>query len=177
MLITVDASNLKEHGFFCYKSKPKAEGYKNKKSWLEQRFAEGMKLHMIYEGERSIAFVEYLPAEFGWRVVNAENYLLIHCIWVVGGSNKGKGYGSQLIRATLDDAATQGKKGVVMVSSSGVWLSDKGLFLKNGFEEVDQAPPSFSLLVHKLDSSAPTPSFPHNWEERLARYFHPKNLP
>ena len=56
-----------------------------------------------------------------------------------------------------------------MVTSSGNWLAGNKLLLKNGFEPVDQAPPSFDLLVKKLDD-APDPAFPTDWEERLGRY-------
>ena len=78
-MVTVDAANVAEHGFFCFKSKPKSEGYQRKLAWLEQRFAEGMQLKMIYEGKRSFGFVEYIPGEYAWRAVNAPNYLVIHC--------------------------------------------------------------------------------------------------
>jgi hypothetical protein len=29
-VVTVDATNVAEQGFFCYKSKPKSEGYRQK---------------------------------------------------------------------------------------------------------------------------------------------------
>ena len=64
-MITVDdADKAAEHGFFCYKSKPKAEGYRCKLAWLEQRFAEGLQIKMIHEDDRSVGFIEYTPAEF-----------------------------------------------------------------------------------------------------------------
>ncbi len=167
-IVTVDASNVDAEGFFCYKSKPKSEGYRRKREWLEQRFAEGMRIKILYEGERSSAFVEYTPGEVAWRAVHAEGYLVIHCLWVVG-RGKRKGYGSRLIQACIDDAQQMQKRGVIMVASSGNWLAGKKLFLHNGFEAVGQAPPSFDLLVKRL-GDAPAPSFPENWEERLRRY-------
>jgi hypothetical protein len=33
-IVTVDETNVDEHGFFCYKSKPKSQGYQNKMDWL-----------------------------------------------------------------------------------------------------------------------------------------------
>ncbi|UCH59323.1 MAG: hypothetical protein JSV61_14030 [Anaerolineales bacterium] len=50
-IIDVDASNVDQHGFFCYMSKRKSAGYRQKRDWLEQRFAEGMKIKMIHEEE------------------------------------------------------------------------------------------------------------------------------
>ena len=166
-VVTVDATNLEEHGFFCYKSKPKSEGYRRKLDWLEQRFAEGMKIHILFENGRSVGFIEYIPGAFAWRAVEAPGYMVIHCLWVVGRGKK-KGYGSRLLNECVEEARKLHKHGVVMVTSSGNWLANKKLLLKNGFESVDQAPPTFELLVRKL-SDAPSPSFPKNWEERLAR--------
>src|SRR4030067_140114 len=48
-IITVDASNLAQRGFFCYMSKPKSPGYRQKRLWLQARFAEGMKIKIIHE--------------------------------------------------------------------------------------------------------------------------------
>lgn len=47
-IISVDADNLDQHGFFCYMSKRKAPGYKQKRDWLEARFAEGLKIKMVH---------------------------------------------------------------------------------------------------------------------------------
>jgi len=166
-IISVDANNIDQHGFFCYMSKPKSPGFRQKRAWLEQRFAEGMRIHIVHEyGGRNTGFIEYIPGEFAWRTVHAPGYLVIHCLWVVG-KGKGKGYGTRLVQTCIDEAITQGKRGVVMVTSEGIWLASKRLFLDNGFKPVDQAEPSFSLLVHHLDAS-PSPSFAKDWTNRQA---------
>ncbi|MBN2548550.1 MAG: GNAT family N-acetyltransferase [Anaerolineales bacterium] len=167
-IISVDASNVDRQGFFCYMSKPKTPGYRQKRLWLEQRFAEGMKIKIIHEiGGRKVGFIEYLPGEYAWRAVQAPGWLVIHCLWVVG-KGKGKGYGARLIQECLDDARQQGKQGVVMVASNRVWLAGPKIFLENGFVEVDQTPP-FQLLVYRLAPGA-DPTFPKDWEARAARY-------
>ena len=79
-ILTVDGSNVDEHGFFCYKSKPKSEGYQNKLGWLREPFDNGLRIKMIHEGERSVGFIEYVPGEHSWRVVDAPGYLVIHCL-------------------------------------------------------------------------------------------------
>ena len=33
-IVSVDADNVEEQGFFCYKSKPKSAGYQQKLAWL-----------------------------------------------------------------------------------------------------------------------------------------------
>jgi ribosomal protein S18 acetylase RimI-like enzyme len=167
-IVTVDADNVDEQGFFCYKSKPKAAGYGQKLDWLRGRFAEGMRIKILFEGKRSVGFIEYLPGEYAWRAVHAPGYLLVHCIWVVGRA-KNRGYGRMLLDECLEDARQSGAHGVAVVTTSRVWLADKKLFLKASFEVVDQAPPSFELLVQRFDD-APLPTFPTNWAERLARF-------
>lgn len=167
-IVTVDGANVEEHGFFCYKSKPKSQGYQKKLHWLRQRFTEGLRIKILYEGGRSVGFIEYIPGEHTWRVVEAPNFFVIHCLWVVGRGKK-KGYGSWLLKECVEDALQQGKYGVVMVSSRGNWLANEKVFLKNGFENVDSAPPSFNLLVNKI-KVGPEPVFPQDWDKRLNQY-------
>ncbi len=166
---TVNASNVDESGFFCYMSKGKEAGYKQKRDWLEARFAEGMKLKVIHEiGGRDTAFIEYIPGEYAWRAVHAKGYMFIHCIWVVG-KGKGKGYSKLLIEECLNDAREQKMKGVAMLTSDHTWLASKNVFKRNGFTEVDSAPPSFQLMVNRF-GSAPKPVLPSDWDAR-ARAF------
>jgi len=168
-IIDVNPDNAEKTGFFCYMSKRKSPGYRQKYAWLEQRFAEGMKIKIIHEvGGRDVGFIEYTPGEYAWRAVRAPGYMVIHCLWVVGKGKK-KGYGSRLLGECLEDARAQGKHGVAMVTSSGNWLAGKKVLLKNGFEAVASAPPTFDLLV-KCWEDAPLPTFPQDWDRRLA-YF------
>ena len=166
---TVGSNNVDEAGFFCYMSKRKEPGYKQKREWLEARFAEGMKIKVIHEiGGRDTAFIEYIPGEYAWRAIHAPGYMVIHCLWVVG-KGKGKGYGSRLIQECLDDARAQKMKGVAMLTSDRTWLVSKDVFERNDFTEVDLAPPSFQLMATRF-GSAPEPGLPKNWEDR-ARAF------
>lgn len=167
-IVTVDASNVQQSGFFCYKSKPKSPGYQRKLSWLHQRFAEGMRIKLACTNGRSIGFIEYIPGEYAWRVLDAAGYMVIHCLWVVG-KGKGQGGGSQLLETCVEDARRAGLDGVAMVTSRGNWLAGAQLLLKHGFEAVDAAPPAFQLLVRRFGRARP-PTFPTNWDERLQRY-------
>jgi GNAT superfamily N-acetyltransferase len=164
---TIDHSNVDRYGFFCYKSKRKTAGYMHKRDWLTGSMAEGLRIKIIYEDSRSAGFVEYAPGEATWRVVNAPGYMIIHCMWVVG-SGQGKGYGARLLEQVLSEAQNKGMYGVAVVSSSSTWLAKKEFFLHHGFEVVDQAPPSFVLLVKHFGQGA-VPSFPHDWDARLKR--------
>lgn len=167
-IVDVTAANVEESGFFCMRSKPKSVGYQRKLHWLRERFAEGLKIKMVEEDGQPKGFIEYMPIEYAWRAVLGDRYTVIHCLWIVG-RGKGKGYGSKLLEACIEDARGQGKSGVAMVSSRGTWLANKELFLKYGFQVVDEAPPAFELLVKKFDEG-PSPQFPGNWAERAGAY-------
>ena len=167
ILRSIDASNVNRYGFFCYKSKPKTAGYRQKREWLENCMPQGLRLKIIYEGERSAGFIEYAPGENTWRAVQAPGFMVIHCMWVVG-SGKSKGYGSRLLEQMEDEARALGMYGLATVCSQSTWLAKKGFYLRHGFEVVDQAPPSFELLVKRFNSSIQS-SFPQDWEARLRR--------
>ncbi len=173
-IITVDATNVDEQGFLCYKSKRKSEGYQRKRDWLADRFQEGLRIKLLhlkrFEGPRgSFGFIEYIPGEYAWRPVNAKNYMFIHCLWVIG-RHKGKGYGSRLLDICLEDARKLGMAGVAVVTrSDSGWLARKKVFLANGFETVDYAPPSFDLMVRRIRQGAAA-VFPTDWDERASRY-------
>jgi hypothetical protein len=166
-IVDVNAENVEKTGFFCYKSKPKTEGYRKKINWLKERFAEGLRLKMVSLNGSSAGFIEYIPGEYAWRAVSAPGYMLIHCLWVVG-KNKEQGFGARLLAECEEDARRSGKHGVAMVTSSGTWLAGKELLLNHGYKQVDEAPPSFQLMVKRF-GDAPLPAFPTNWQERLAR--------
>ncbi len=165
-IIDVNAENVDQVGFFCYMSKKKAVGYTQKLNWLKARFAEGMRIKMVELPERG--FIEYIPGEYTWRSVQADGYMVIHCLWVVGKS-KGKGLGAHLINLCIEDARQSGMHGVVMVTSEGNWLIGKKLLEKSGFESVDHCPPSFHLMVKKF-KDAPLPSFIGGWDSKLGQY-------
>jgi hypothetical protein len=129
--------------------------------------AEGLTIHILYEGQRSVGFIEYLPGEHAWRAVNAEGYLLIHCLWVVGKAKR-KGYGSRLLNRCLDDARQRDARGVAVVTSERPWLTKRKLFQVHGFEQADSAPPVFELWVRRFHE-APLPRFPSDWEKRISR--------
>ncbi len=166
LLIDVTADNVTETGFFCMMSKPKSPGYQQKLAWLQQRFREGMRIKMAGGGGR--AFIEYIPGEYAWRPVEAKGYFVIHCLWVVGQS-KGRGIARSLLNACIEDARASGAKGVAMVTSEGNWLLGKKFLETHGFTSVDQAPPSFELMVLSFGKTPP-PRFSGNWEKKCKQF-------
>ncbi len=162
-IVDVNENNVTDVGFFCLMSRKKSEGYQRKLRWLKTRFAEGMRIKLLKLPERG--FIEYIPGEYAWRAVNAKSYMFIHCLWVVGRS-KGNGFATLLLNECIKDAKKAGMAGVAMATSEGNWLMGKRLLLQNGFKSVEQAPPSFELLVKKF-RDAPSPRFLNNLEQRM----------
>lgn len=167
-IVDITKENIEAKGFFCMRSKPKSQGYQSKLAWLRERLEEGLKLKILEENGRPKGFIEYIPSESNWRGITGSNYLVIHCLWIVG-RGKGNGYGSKLLNLCLDDALAHNKSGVAMVTSADTWLADKAFFIKHGFVSVDQAPPSFELIVKRFNDD-PHPRFNHGWEERSKQY-------
>jgi N-acetylglutamate synthase-like GNAT family acetyltransferase len=168
-IISVDANNVEEFGFFCVKN-IKHAGYIAKLSWLHQRFKEGMRIKLVITREgKQAGFLEYIPGEYTWRVVHAPDYLVIHCLWVNSNKYPYTGMASALLQDCIHDAQASGKTGVAVVTSDGPWMASKAVFLKNGFEQISAAPPHFQLLV-KRTGLGPLPTFPPNWPERLRQF-------
>jgi L-amino acid N-acyltransferase YncA len=168
-VVSVNTENVEELGFFCVKNK-KHVGYITKSSWLQQRLHEGLRLKLLITKDgKQAGFVEYIPGEYTWRVVHAPDYLVVHCIWVNSKRFPYKGMASALLQDCIQDAEACGKAGVAVVTSDGPWMAKKAIFIKNGFEQIDQSPPHFQLLV-KRTGTGPLPAFPQNWAERLRQF-------
>jgi GNAT superfamily N-acetyltransferase len=155
----------------CGIKDPEHEGRLAKERWLKTALRKGLKARVLLT-EKGVQFgyVESLPGEHAWRGVQAEGYLFVHCVWTFFRKYQGKGRGRQLITSCLDDARKAGMKGVATVARERPWLAGGALFVKNGFEVVDTAPPDYELLVKKLDRSAPNPRFRGDWARRLKKY-------
>ena len=151
-ILDVTPANVTELGFFCYMSKKKSEGYRRKLEWLQERFAEGMRIKMLELPNRG--FIEYTPGKHAWRTVDAKGYMFVHCLWVVGKS-KEKGFASALLEECERDAKAEKMKGVAMLTSEGNWLLKRRFLEKHGFEQVAEAPPSFSLMVKRFGKAKP----------------------
>jgi GNAT superfamily N-acetyltransferase len=157
--ITLTKENIgKEHICCAFSDKKCTESYQAKKAWLTREFDNGYVFRRL--DERAKVFIEYCPAENAWIPVVAPNYLMIGCFWV-SGQYKGKGYAKALLQTAVDDAAAQGKDGLVTVVGTGKlpFMSDTKWLLKQGFETVEKLQYGFSLLARKLNPKAVNPSF------------------
>ncbi len=132
-------------------------GMMRKKEWMKERFAEGMVFRKL--DERGKVFIEYLPAAFAWKPIDAPGYLFIHCLWV-SGKFKGNNHSRDLLEYCLEE----GKKynGVAVISGEKAFLTGSKFYKYFGFEVADTAPPFFDLMVKRNDKDAPLPKFREN---------------
>jgi N-acetylglutamate synthase-like GNAT family acetyltransferase len=169
-IIDLAEDNMHNYGL-CGLKDIKKEGFKRKAEWLKQRFAEGMKSKVLYTAEKgTVGAVEYIPGKYAWRAIEASGYMVIHCLFNIYKRYQRKGYATLLLEECLKDAKKEKMHGVAVVTRKGPWMAGKELFIKNGFEVVDKAPPDFELLVKKFKKSAPSPRFKKDWEKRLSQY-------
>jgi GNAT superfamily N-acetyltransferase len=158
-LITLTEADLGRVRMLCGHSPSYKQGYEAKLEWMHARIREGMHYSVLKVNGRTAGMIEYIPGEYAWRGVEAHGYLFIHCFWVVG-QNRKHGFGRQLLQACLDEA--RGTRGVAVVVSKTHWLPTPKIFMRNGFELADHAPPSFDLLVKRFEPDAPLPRFRRN---------------
>jgi len=170
LLVDVDAGNLEK--LPCCGVKNLAhEGRSRKNCWVKKYQKKGLRAKVLLTPDnRQCGYIEYLPGEYAWRGVDAAGYMFIHCVWTFFKQFQGRGEASSMIRACLSDARRAGMKGVAVIARESPWLAGARLFLKNGFEVVDAAPPDYQLLVRKLDPAAANPTFKGGWEKKLKRY-------
>jgi len=170
-IIDTNAENIFTYGI-CGYSNVKRPGFLEKVEWLKERFSEGMNVKTLYsQKDGTQGMIEYIPGEYCWRPVEAIGYMFIHCIFVgFKREFKNKGYGTILLNECIEDARKEKMSGVAVTTRKGAFMAGKDLFVKNGFETVDTAPPDFELLVNKFREDTPAPRFKGNWKARLNAY-------
>ena len=107
-----------------------------------------------------------MAGEYAWQGVDAYGYMVIHCMWVVG-KYKNLGYGSLILHECLHDA--EGMNSVAVVATTETRLPKNKLFVKHGFEKVDEMPP-LALYVKRFSDTAPIPKFNRGSQEKLNQY-------
>jgi hypothetical protein len=171
-VVDTNADNIGSCSFCGYKS-GKNEGRRRKSDWLKNRYAEGLRYKVLRSREfGDIGMIEYAPGGHAWRPVDAEGYLVIHCL-MVNFKHKGKGLGALLLDSCLRDAKKSNCRGVAVVTSSDSFMAGSGSFIKAGFVSVESIPP-YELLVKRFKKAAPDPRFIVERERVLKRY--PKGL-
>jgi L-amino acid N-acyltransferase YncA len=167
-IIDTNADNIGGCGI-CGRKPGRTEGHRRKCDWLKKRYAEGLRFKVFRSQEfGDIGVIEYAPGSHAWRPLEADGYLVIHCM-MVNRKHGGKGVGSLLLDSCLRDAKKSKCRGVAVVSSCDALMARRDLFIKAGFTPVDNSPP-YELLVKKFKATAPDPRFIVERERVLKRY-------
>jgi len=167
-IVDVNLENILTETLFCVKD-IKSPGFKSKSDWFQKRLKEGLRIKILKnEKDKSIAFIEYTPAEFAWRPINADGYMFIHCMFTYSKGDRDKGYGNMLITACEEDAKSRKMKGVCVMTSNGTWITDKRLFEKNGYEITDQKG-RFELMVKPFKKNGVPPEL-IDWTMEQKKY-------
>ena len=157
-IITLTEENLEREHICCAISNNKDSQVSAKKSWLSERFADGL---VFKKGDvRGKCFIEYIPAEKAWCPIEAEGYMHINCFWI-SGQFKGHGYANLLLEECINDSREKSKKGLCVLSSEKKmpYLSDPQYLKYKGFTVADTAEPFYELLYLPFDAGAPKPVF------------------
>ncbi len=168
-IINLTPENITNYGVCGYKDANKHVELRKKIEWVSEYYPKGLKIKALISEEGGYqGMIEYIPGKFAHRPVNADGYMFIHCIFVGFKKEfKGKGYASLLIDECIKDAKKNKMNGVAVVTRKGSFMADNYIFLKNGFQIVENAKPDFELLVLKFDMNAKNPSFKNNLNEKL----------
>lgn len=174
--IKVTDENIEKEHICCAISNDNDIQVSSKKSWLRERFNEG--LVFLKSKERGKCFIEYIPAENAWIPIKADGYMYINCLWVAG-FLKGNGYSTDLLNACIEDCKNKGKKGICILSSKKKkpFLSDPKFLKHKGFIACDEADNGIQLWSLSLDKNASMPKFkecarhPHIDEKGYVLYY------
>ena len=157
-IITVTNENLEQEHICCAISNNKDCQVHAKKSWLAERFADGLVFKKC--DVRGKCFIEYIPAEKAWCPINAEGYMFINCFWV-SGQFKGQGNSNLLLEECIKDSKAKDKTGLCILSSTKKmpFLSDPKYLRYKGFAVADTAEPYYELMYLPFEADAPKPRF------------------
>lgn len=156
-IVKVGPENLEKCGIGCIRDR-NHPGYAQKVDWLQKCFGEGLRILLSRDEKANpLGFLEYVPGEFAWRPVDAQGWLLIHCLWVVSASQRHSGLGSRLIRACVEKAERDSSTGVAAIVSNGLWMAGEKIFLNSGFKKVAQCD-RFGLVIYPV-KKGPEPRF------------------
>lgn len=153
--LNLTTENLASEHLCCAIADKKHQcGVDVKKKWLKERIAEGHIFRKL--NDKGKVFIEYAPLEKAWVPVVGDNYIYIYCLWV-SGSFKGKGYGKELLEYCIEDAKSQNKSGVCIISSKKKkpFLSEKKFMMKYEFETVDTIDDEYELMALTFDGTKP----------------------
>jgi GNAT superfamily N-acetyltransferase len=162
-IIGLTPQNIGDYGVCGYKDAAKHVELRNKIAWYTRYYPKGLRIKAVMSGEGGYqGMLEYVPGEFAHRPVQAAGYLFTHCIFVgFKSAYKGQGLATRLLQDCLQEARAGHYQGAAVVTRKGPFMAHNDIFLKQGFQVVDNAQPDFNLLALKFEEDAPDPQFKH----------------
>lgn len=153
--IKVDENNIDHEHICCALSGNEANV---KKVWMKEQFKHGYTF--IKLNERAKVFVDYVPSEYAFSPIKAENMMFVYCLWVSGKYAK-QGHASKLLEMAEKDAIARGKDGMIFVSSKKKksYLSDCKFLMKKGYEIVDEGYDDYILMFKAFSENVVKPCF------------------
>ena len=168
-IINLTPENIAEYGVCGYKDVKKHIELRKKIEWFKEYYPKGLRMKVVFSQKGGYqGMLEYIPGKYAHRPVVADGYLFIHCVFV-GFKNefKRRGLASSLLDECITEAEDIKMLGVAVVTRKGPFMVHNNIFLKKGFQIVDNAKPDFDLLVLKFDIKSKDPGFKKNREEHL----------
>lgn len=174
--IQVTKENIENEHICCAISNNKDVQVSSKKTWLSDRFEDG--LVFLKSAERGKCFIEYIPAENAWIPIEADGYMYIDCLWV-SGSFKGHGYSTDLLNDCIEDSKGKGKKGlcILCATKKKPFLADPKFLKYKGFIVGDEADNGVQLWYLPFEDKVAQPRFkdcakhPHIDENGYVLYY------
>ncbi len=170
-IINTTPESVKNYGLCGYKDVNKP-GYAEKLDWYGKNKNHGLVIKVLYSNAAGTqGMMEYIDGEYCWRPVAAAGYLFVHCLFVgFKKEYKHAGLASRMLADCYQDAIKKNKNGVAVIARKGSFMAKADIFLKNGFELVENIPPDFQLLVNKIEKDAPVPVYINNHKILHSRY-------
>ncbi len=169
-IVDTDNENILELGI-CGYTNPKRQGYHEKILWIEKQKQYNLTIKTLFSSVSGTqGMIEYIPGQYCWRPVDAQNHMFIHCLFVGHRKEyKNRGYGTALIQTCINDAKKQNMPGVAVVTRKGSFMTNKDIYLKNKFEIIETSKPDFQLLALTFKNSR-RPSFINKPIESYSEY-------
>lgn len=156
--IKVDENNIDKEHICCALSGNDANV---KKNWMKQQYAQGYTFVKL--NERGKVFIDYVPSEYAFSPIQANNMMFVYCLWVSGKFAK-QGHASNLLAIAEEDAIERGKDGMIFVSSKKKksYLSDSQFLMKKGYKIVDEGYDDYVLMFKPFKENVMNPCFLKN---------------
>ncbi len=138
----------------------KNPGYADKVNWNIKCYDKGLRYNFLLDEKgAAVGGIEFQPAELSLRPINAPNYLIINCLYIMKKAFKGQGFGQDLLKSCVQYASESNYDGVAAIVRKGSWMAENSLFYKLGFQSVEKIKNGYELVYLKLKDKASVPSF------------------